>query len=220
MLLLMSVVAFGQQEVTKFMGIPVDGSKEEMIRQLKKKGFKETIVEDVLEGEFNGTDVYVFTHTINNKVWRIALTDANPVGETDIKIRFNKLCLQFQNNGKYLSGAPDTGYILPDEEDIGYEISVNDKRYEAVFYQMPAKVDSTAMIREISPMLLEKYTTEQLANPTKDVIKDILIAGTSYLYEICSKRSVWFMISQNEYGRYYISMFYENRYNEADGEDL
>ena len=33
------------------------------------------------------------------------------------------------------------------------------------------------------------------------------------------KKPVWFMISEN-YGQYYITMFYDNEYNRANGEDL
>ena len=33
------------------------------------------------------------------------------------------------------------------------------------------------------------------------------------------KKVVWFMISEH-YGKYYISMFYDNEYNHSDGEDL
>jgi len=48
------------REVTRFLGIPVDGTKAEMISKLKDKGFNEAIgLDDVLEGEFNGKDVYV-----------------------------------------------------------------------------------------------------------------------------------------------------------------
>lgn len=36
----------------------------------------------------------------------------------------------------------------------------------------------------------------------------------SYLY-----RSVWFMISENN-GKYSITMYYDNGYNKANGEDL
>ena len=38
-LLLTSISSYAQSDITKFLGIPVDGSKSEMIRQLKDKGF-------------------------------------------------------------------------------------------------------------------------------------------------------------------------------------
>ena len=39
MLFTVSIAMYGQREVTKFLGIPVDGNKSEMIRKLKEKGF-------------------------------------------------------------------------------------------------------------------------------------------------------------------------------------
>lgn len=38
-LLVISVSLFAQKDVTKFMGIPIDGFKPEMIQKLKEKGF-------------------------------------------------------------------------------------------------------------------------------------------------------------------------------------
>ena len=89
-LLFTSLSLFAQSAVTKFLGIPVDGFKPDMIRALKEKGFVSSITDkDILEGEFNGTQVNVYTATNNNKVYRIMVCDAKTMGETDIKIRFS-----------------------------------------------------------------------------------------------------------------------------------
>jgi len=62
--------------VTKFLGIPVDGYKPAMIEKLKAKGFTPAIAgKDVLEGEFNGTDVLLLINTNNYKVCGITLID-------------------------------------------------------------------------------------------------------------------------------------------------
>lgn len=155
-----------QKDVTKFLGIPVDGYKPAMIEKLKAKGFTSTTWDkDVLEGEFNGADVQVSIATNNNKVWRIMLADKNNRGETDIKIRFNELCRQFGNNSRY-TPMTDEEQTIPDDEDISYEITVNDKRYEAGFYQMP---DSVTIYNESKQSLLSQYTQEQLDKPTKEI---------------------------------------------------
>ena len=122
------------QKVTQFLGIPVDGSKSEMISKLKAKGFQSTATNpEVLEGEFNGYDVNIHIGTTNNKVSRIMVADANPISETDIRIRFNSLCEQFNNNPKYASLEEDPR--ISEDEDISYEMTVNNKRYQAIFYQ-------------------------------------------------------------------------------------
>lgn len=84
-----------EKDVTKFLGIPVDGYKPAMIEKLKAKGFRSIPNADLLEGEFNGTEVYVGVATNNNKVYRIGVIDKNSKNETDIRIRFNLLCRQF-----------------------------------------------------------------------------------------------------------------------------
>ena len=211
-----------EQKVTQFLGIPVDGSKSEMISKLKAKGFQSTATNpEVLEGEFNGYDVNIHIGTTNNKVSRIMVADANPISETDIRIRFNSLCEQFNNNPKYASLEEDPR--ISEDEDISYEMTVNNKRYQAIFYQHQTKLenaaDSAALIMQIIPSLLEKYTLQQLYEPTEEIQAEIGMAMVDHLQKLWSKRPVWFMISE-EIGGYTINMYYDNEYNRANGEDL
>lgn len=208
---------FAQKDITKFLGIPIDGFKPEMIQKLKEKGFVSSESDkSVLEGEFNGVQVYVHIVTNNNKVCRIMLCDINQMGETDIKIRFNRLCQQFQNNSNYVSF---NDYTIPDDEDIDYELTVNDKRYEAIFYQKPLFIDSTEIANKVQAYILEKYTSQELNNPSEEMRKDIYKKSLDYVTEIIMKKPVWFMISKY-LDMYYIAMFYDNEYNRANGEDL
>ena len=185
-----SASLFAQKEVTKFMGIPVDGSPTEMIKKLKAKGFKtdEDVMQavklgiidldgsEVLTGRFNGERVSVFLGVEQNKVWRICLIDKYSCDETQIKIRFNTLVRQFEGNGKYVPYGVDEQTIA-DDEVISHQMTVNKKRYDAYFLQKGED-------------------------------------GT-----IDEKRMVWFCISQRSDG-YYICMYYDNKYNRADGSDL
>lgn len=121
--------AFSQNTI-KFLGIPVDGTKKSMIDALKAKGYTYNSVQDMLSGEFNGNDVYISVQTVNNRVWRLAVIDQSFTDEANIKIRFNNLLGQFENNNKYIILA---GEKLGAKEDISYEITVHKKRYEAIF---------------------------------------------------------------------------------------
>ncbi|MBF1563402.1 MAG: hypothetical protein HXO12_08895 [Prevotella salivae] len=172
-LLMLSVALHAQKEVTKFLGIPVDGSKSSMIQKLKNKGFVYYPSADYLEGEFNGQQVDVFIATNNNKVYRIMVCDKNTCDEGQIKIRYNTLCRQFANNQKYV---PLDAEELSEREDISYEMTVHKKKYQAGYAQLPADDDLT-------------------------------------------KRLVWFTISKFN-GEYYITMYYDNEFNRAQGEDL
>lgn len=172
-LLMLSVALHAQKEVTKFLGIPVDGSKSSMIQKLKNKGFVYDPSADYLKGEFNGQRVNVYVVTNNNRVCRIMVCDKITCDEGQIKIRYNTLCRQFANNQKYV---PISAEELSDSEDISYEMTVNKKEYQAGYAQLPADDD--------------------LRN-----------------------RFVWFTISEFN-GDYYITMFYDNEFNRAHGEDL
>ena len=208
-LLVASVSLFSQSDITKFLGIPIDGFKPDMIRKLKEKWFTSTEYDkDILQGEFNGRNVHIHIVTNNNKVYRIMVADKNTINETDIKIRFNSLCRQFENNSKYISSVDN--YTIPDDEDISYEMLVNNKRYEALFYQ---QTDSIAMQNYV----LTKYTEEELNDSTnvEKIVKETML----YMMDAMTKKKVWFMIAEFQ-GEYYIAIYYDNEYNKANGEDL
>ena len=142
-----SASVFAQKEVTKFMGIPVDGSPTEMIEKLKAKGFttdedvmrdvKQGLIDldgpEVLTGRFNGEYVRLYLNVGTNNVWRISLVDKNSRDETQIKIRFNTLVRQFEGNGKYVPYVDEQ--TIADDEDISYQMTVNKKQYQAGFVQ-------------------------------------------------------------------------------------
>ena len=172
-LCLMPVVSMqAQEDVTKFLGIPVDGTEEEMIQKLKAKGF--WMDEDVgmLRGEFNGVDVYVTIATNKGKVRRVGLADVSTRDEEGIRRRFNTLCEQFVDNEKYIS-ASLSDYVIQEDEDIQYEMSVHDKQYEAAFYQL-GSIDTVAIYNEVVAALADKYTEEQLSNPNEDLQVEML----------------------------------------------
>lgn len=205
-----SFLLSAQNDVTQFMGIPVDGFKHEMIQKLKEKGFVTSSLDSsFLEGEFNGEEVLVNVRTNNNKVWRIAVLDVKSRDEGQIKIRYNNLCKQFEKNPRYEASEDQT---IPEEEDISYEMLVNDKQYQACFFQ---KQDTIIMDNYIRSQLLSKYSEEQLENPTIEILTDKLSETIKYL----QAKLVWFTINNSGRG-YSIVMFYENKSNEANGEDL
>ena len=234
MTVILSLGAFAQREVTKFLGIPVDGTKQSMIQKLKAKGFTYDQQKDRLYGEFNGEEVSISVQTNGNKVWRIAITDEIGRNENQIRIRFNNLVNQFENNNKYMPYKDSQ--TLSDNENIGHEISVNDKQYAAIFYQYskdaPEFSDILTLQKEYGERYakelkeyLSQFTEEQLENPTEEMVensKKILnqsVQSVMKMNDLISKKVVWFTIG-GAYGKYYITMFYENGYNEADGSDL
>lgn len=215
-----------QKDVTTFLGIPVDGTKTEMRQKLMAKGFTpdNSTSKECFVGEFNGSEVNIFIVTNNNKVCRIMVCDAKIQDEANIKIRFNKLVSQFENNQRYVHFDK---YTLSEEEDISYEMFVHSKSFDALYYQVPnwSKIDTLTVQKQIREQLLEKYSPEQLENPTEEITKETTEAyakiQAKIATEVTSKKPVWFRINKLNYrNEYYISMFYDNEYNRANGEDL
>lgn len=189
--MMISFSSFAQnKDVTKFLGIPVDGTKTEMKQKLIAKGFVPKKMGDLewLEGEFNGTDVQAFIVTNNNKVWRIMLADKNRVDEAQIKIRFNILVSQFENNKRYI---PLDKYTLSDEEDISYEMTIHNKIYAAYYSQNP---DFENIDTKVQIAIKEKYSAEELKNPSETIKKDIADITDKITFDEFSMKPVWFRI--------------------------
>ena len=146
------------------------------------------------------------------------VADNFTVDEAQIKIRFNNLVSQFENNKRYF---PLDKYTLSDEENISYEMTVNNKNYDAYFYQVPdmEKADTLALQEKVRNELLNKYSEAELKNPSEEITKEIQNAAIKIGMEMMFMKPVWFRICES-YGEYYITMFYDNEYNHANGEDL
>lgn len=218
---MISSICFAQKDVTKFLGIPVDGTKSAMIQKLKDKGYTYNSRKDCLEGEFNGRNVEIYVVTNNNKVYRIAVKDMYGSDKTQIKIRFNNLCRQFENNDRYMGDADTENYIISDNEDISYELIVHKKSYQAIFSQVPNSKEG--LLEDIEVYAKTKVTKEEydtLSESEKTQLYELLREEYfNQLKEKAIKKIVWFTISE-EYGSYYIIIYYDNLYNQANGEDL
>lgn len=136
LMLLLSVPSFAQDCVTKFMGIPVDGTKEEMVSALQKKGFQK-VDSDMLVGEFNGQLSAIVIATNSGKVYCVvaAYLDLDNIG---VVRTFNNLFNMLKNNSRY---AYVDGEQISDGEDIEYEINIKNRLYEAYFNQIDSCSD-------------------------------------------------------------------------------
>lgn len=205
---------------TTFMGIPVDGTKANMISSLEAKGFKYNPYSDSLEGQFNGIWVVLNVHTNKDKVDRIIVSSKTPYDVTEVKIQFKNLCKEFDENKKYINaGGEGLSFIIPEDEDISYNILVNKKRYEASYFQTVDIHDSCnfrKLILEVAKNMdydaYAKMTDEEKSEHNERAIEDV------YVKEI-SHSVVWFLINSH-YNDYYIVLYYDNEYNRPHGEDL
>lgn len=202
---------------TKFLGIPIDGTKEEMIRKIQAKGFTlhREYGQEYLSGEFNGSEVHIYVATNNNKVYRIMVSDQKMCTEGQIRISFNNLMQQFQDNSKYLPYVIGQTFI-PIEEDISYEMTVKSKLYDAKFVQITHEAD-TSILQQDMLNVLQDIPTSLLQELEPDVLANYCFANACIKqYE---KNMVWFRIYEYK-GEYYLTIYYDNLYNKANGEDL
>ena len=204
-ILIFPALLIAQKDVTQFLGIPVDGYKTEMIEKLQSKGYTYIKESDVFQGEFNGQDVNIFLQTYNNKVWRIAIADQKGTDETNIKIRFNNLIQQFSNNDKYdITEDEVSNYTISEDEDISYEMLVNNKRYDAYFYQKPKT--------EIVKYAENVRKNDSISEKEKiDLMVQRILSVTD--------KQVWFTIGEIS-AEYFIYIYYVNPNNKASGQDL
>ena len=98
--------------------------------------------------------------------------------------------------------------MINEKEDISYEMTVKNKKYETIFSQVGS-------IEELNNILSKKYTKEQLNNPSKELKKEI----DEDMVEIIKNKLVafWIVKSGDLYG---IAICYDNKYNFPNGEDL
>ena len=221
----MCSTVFGQSEGTlKFLGIPVDGSKSEMVTALKSKGFRYDSNSGFLVGDFNGRESHIGIVENHGKVYRVVVFDANTYDAGEIRIRFNNLIHQFENsNGKYYYIVQNE--IIPEDEDISYEINVHDKQYSATFIYNPLYGNDELrdkVINEVveeNKLLLEKkgITSEEFYS-NKDNYIQVFSSIVDKIFQM-SNGSVWFQIFEY-YGKYYIGIYYDNLINKPNGEDL
>lgn len=96
-----------EQDVITFLGIPVDGTVEEMHSKLQGKGFADVnnrISKSLLfEGTLNKVEVRIQIVSKNDLVCRIIVYEKESRNSVSIKNRFNTLCKQFDQNVKYMT---------------------------------------------------------------------------------------------------------------------
>ena len=232
-ILIMCSTVFGQSESTlKFLGIPVDGSKSEMVKALKAKGFEYDSESDFLIGDFNGKKSEIGIVENHGKVYRVVVFNANTCDEGQLKIRFNNLIHQFENNDKYFYIFPND--IIPEDEDIHYEILVHKKQYIAEFRYNPLYGNDELRDRlineavEESKLFLEEKKDEKTIDgitygefySDKDNYDQLISAQVSLkVHQMSKNSSVWFKIFEH-YGKYYIGLYYDSLLNAPNGEDL
>ena len=157
--LYISLLAFAQGPL-KFLGIPIDGPEAQFISQLKGKGFLYDSANNRYKGQFNGHTVSVYIHSNHNLMDRVYVAFPTTTSLI-IREQFNRLLSQFNESPKYLTLSINTE--IPNDEDIAYEISVNKKRYQAIYSYFDSNRDSEDFVNGVLETFSDYFTDEQLA---------------------------------------------------------
>ncbi|MBR5776128.1 MAG: hypothetical protein IKY42_07735, partial [Bacteroidaceae bacterium] len=129
---------------------------------------------------------------------------------------------QFNNNPRYL--CLNEKSLIPEEEKIAYEMEINNKRYEADFFQEISfdNIDTIA-IKEKAKELLKKSSSDDdiyySSGKTEKVDNAYKLMLLYHVYENAKNKLVWFIINKF-LDKYNIVIYYDNLYNRANGEDL
>lgn len=215
-----SLLCISCDNTIKFMGIPVDGNKAQMIKKLEAKGsgFKYNPESDNLSGTFNGKSSEIYVTTNNDRVNRVCVISesfrenhlydflyrchsSESIMETLLYVNdlnrdgLNKIKESY--NSLINQFKDNDKYIaavelslIPGEEDISLEMERHDKEYKSAFY--PKNLLSA---KEIKALENNKPIT------------------------INASGIVWFKIEKFE-DYYFIALYYDNFDNMPNGEDL
>lgn len=216
MLCMLPLSLLAESKAIRFLGIPVDGPKSEMIEKIKAKGFTYHITEDYFTGYYYGYPVYVFVQLENRVVNRIIVYDIPQCNQKEIKKRFNELCTKFDRDKRYRS-LSDSIVKIRQNEDILKEMRLHQKQYRGLYAQgRTTRADSLAIQEALrktdSPVSIEtKYKTESL----RESRRRIHVKAMKRVTPICdgvNKSVVWFAISE-KFKKFGMILVYDNLNN-------
>ena len=222
-LAILTYAAVAQNPATlTFLGIPVDGTRAEMVQALKAKGFRYNPYTGALMGKFNGVDSRIFISTNHGKVDRVYVCDANPSDKKQIRIRYNNLLQQFMDNtDKYF--AIDDYTPIPDKEDIAREMRVHKKEYVATFHLSPiygwTDEEGSRFLDKLALEISDEIGEEKVPELTLEKKTELFVLKSIESFMKMTTGLVMFCIFKDS-GKYYISLCYDNLNNHPIGEDL
>ena len=203
--------ALEDENVLKFMGVPVDGTKELMERRLKEKGFSGESWNDYLEGIFNGEKVRVYIGTNHGIVDRIRVVYPS-IDDRLTRVKYNTLLSRFGRNSKYTELREN--HEIAEKEAVAYKMVFEKKIYDAVYYLLRKDTEPGSWIADFNQEYKARYKGP-LSELTQEEIEEVLFSLPPRLTNAVSG-VVWFTLSSSTQ----IELYYDNLKNRPRGEDL
>ena len=225
LVVLLLIVPFkgqAQKYPTHFLGFPVDGSKETMIKNLKSVGFEYDSEEDYFTGLYFGNPVYIVLKIREYRVNRVLVYDIVQRDSLEIKKRFNKVYQELLHNKKYALMENEDARISTDEN-ITTGISQYRKNYKAVFGQKQmTKADSIAIqakaLKHIKDVPIDNKALKANFKERCRRIHAKALARSVSTTDDRYMNQVWISITQ-KFGKYALIQSFDNLYNFTQPED-
>lgn len=115
----------------RFLDIPIDGSRNRMVKKLEEKGFIYDYENNLMKGTFNGEPSNISISTSNRRVNRISVY-SKAYSATEIKAAYNKLLKQFKSNPKYIALE---NYNLIPIGIVNMYFNLKPEKHQTVFYR-------------------------------------------------------------------------------------
>ena len=221
---LISVMALAQSDVTKFLGIPVDGSVDTMARKLEAKGFKREYPYDESRSNFfigkydgdNNAEIILFSNR-DGIVYQIRVVKEEKIFNANLaKYKYNSLIRRFNEKWTYYNLY---GSEIPEEEDIAEKFREGESSYSAFFIQLP---DSLLKAGKALYDADNKPNTEKTLNElSKSIFKLRTLRTLEGKLDEAKNKGVVIYLKQYDITKNYLILIdYWNGYNDHRDEDL
>ena len=196
----------------KFMGVPIDGPKEQMYDALMAKGFEKESFYDYMTGVFNGEDVKLYLSTNHGIVDRIKVVYPYCNEANDTRVKYNTLLSRFNRNAKYVCVNPRVE--VPLDEKIYWKLDANSKYYDAIYFFLRPEINANEWVAEFKQEY-QKRNHKPLEGLSYEEMEEALFSLPMRVSAAISG-IVWFtMVNIHQ-----ININYVNLNNRPHGEDL
>ena len=196
----------------KFLGIPIDGGKKEVISKLTELGFQKEYGEDILTGIFNGENVKLQISTNHGIVDRIIVEYPSTSSNNDTRIKYNTLLSRFNRNAKYVSLSPRAE--IPVSENLALKLHDNSKYYDAAYFFLQNSTNTEDWKKYFAAEYCKRYSTP-FESISYEELEEALFCLPKTIRSAING-IVWFTITDVRH----IAIYYDNLHNRPHGEDL
>lgn len=204
--------ADSDETALKFLGLPIGGTKKQMMEALKTRGFNIDYGNESMTGMFNGEEVKLFLTTNHGIIDKIKVIYPYCSEENDTRIKYNMLLSRFNRNAKYICVNPRAE--VPIDEKIYWKLEENNNTYDAIYFYLHPEVNAKDWAGKFKQEY-QKHYKKPLQSLSYEEMEEALFCLPMNVSAAVSG-VVWFTMTSI----HYININYINFKNRPRGEDL